>query len=278
MNDFIREKLCFYSSVLQGENSSFQIMRYAAKKGVAGVELMNFSDELKTPDMAVAKELGRLAKAEGLALPCFSCGVNFAEDTKARIENIKRYADICSELEIPYLHHTLIMMWDPAKQISNVEKYMDIAVEAALEINDYAAEKGVKTLVEDQGYIVNGVTRYGEFMKRTDGKIGVLLDFGNIMFMDETAVDFYAAFPDVKQIHIKDFTVSDTPLKKNAHVTVSGKHLDYCDFGEGNVDMLTLSEMLKKNAYDGYYSLEFLPFKNDAEVDVLLNKVEKTFG
>lgn len=278
MSDFIREKVCFYSSVLQGENSSFQIMRYAAKKGVAGVELMNFSDELKTPDMLAAKELGRLAKNEGLKLPCFSCGVNFAEDTKARIENIKRYADICSELEIPYLHHTLIMMWDPAKQLSNVEKYMDIAVEAALEINDYAAEKGVKTLVEDQGYIVNGVTRYGEFMKRTDGKIGVLLDFGNIMFMDETAVDFYAAFPDVKQIHIKDFTVSDTPLKNNGHVTVNGKYLDYCDFGDGDVDMRTLSEMLKKNAYDGYYSLEFLPFKNDAEVDVLLNKVEKTFA
>ena len=180
--------------------------------------------------------------------------------------------------EIPYLHHTLIMMWDHEEQKNRIPELMDIAVECALEINDYAATKGVKTLVEDQGYVINGVTRYGEFMKRTDGKIGVLLDFGNIMFMDETAVDFYAAFPDVKQIHIKDFVILDAPIHNNGHKTASGKYLDYCDFGEGDVDMETLAKMLKKNRYDGYYSIEFLPFKNDAEVDVLLENVSKVFG
>ena len=97
MTDFIREKLCFYSSVLKGQNSSFQIAKSAADHGAAGLELMNFSDELKKPDMKAAKEIGAYAKSLGLKLPCFSCGVNFAEDTKARIENIKRYADICSE-------------------------------------------------------------------------------------------------------------------------------------------------------------------------------------
>ena len=94
MTDFIREKVCFYSSVLKGQNSSWQIARSAAAHGVVGLELMNFSDELKTPDMKAAKEIGAFAKSLGLALPCFSCGVNFAEDTKARVENVKRYADI----------------------------------------------------------------------------------------------------------------------------------------------------------------------------------------
>lgn len=278
MNDFIREKICFYSSVLKGQNSSFGIVRSAIEHGVAGVELMNFSDELKTPDMKVAKEIGALAKSNGLALPCFSCGVNFAKDTADNLERIKRYADICSELEIPYLHHTLIMMWDGEDQLKRIPSLMDIAVESALEINDYAASKGVKTLVEDQGYVVNGVERYGEFMKRTDGRIGVLLDFGNIMFMDETAVDFYAAFPDVKQIHVKDFTISDAPKKNNGHKTVSGKYLDYCDFGEGDVDMKALANMLKQNGYDGYYSIEFLPYNNDGEIRSMLSKLSSTFG
>jgi sugar phosphate isomerase/epimerase len=278
MSDFIREKVCFYSSVLKGQNSSWQIARSAAAHGVAGLELMNFSDGLKTPDMKAAKEIGAFAKAQGLALPCFSCGVNFAEDTKARLENIKRYADICSELEIPYLHHTLIMTWDSAATEGRVTEMIDLAAECALEINDYAAQRGVKTLVEDQGYVVNGVTRYSEFMKKTDGRIGVLLDFGNIMFMDEGAVDFYAAFPDVKHIHVKDFTVSDTPLKSNGHKSISEKCLDYCGFGEGDVDMDTLAAMLKKNGYNGYYSSEFLPFENDEAVKDMLLKMSKTFG
>ena len=278
MSDFIREKVCFYSSVLKGQNSSWQIARSAAAHGVAGLELMNFSDELKTPDMKAAKEIGAFAKSLGLALPCFSCGVNFAEDTKARVENVKRYADICSELEIPYLHHTLIMIWNSAATEGRVTEMIDLAAECALEINDYAAQRGVKTLVEDQGYVVNGVTRYSEFMKKTDGRIGVLLDFGNIMFMDEGAVDFYAAFPDVKHIHVKDFTVSDAPKKNNGHKSISGKCLDYCGFGEGEVEMDTLAAMLKKNGYNGYYSSEFLPFENDEAVKDMLLKMSKTFG
>ena len=204
--------------------------------------------------------------------------MNFAEDTKARVENVKRYADICSELEIPYLHHTLIMIWNSAATEGRVTEMIDLAAECALEINDYAAQRGVKTLVEDQGYVVNGVTRYSDFMKKTDGRIGVLLDFGNIMFMDEGAVDFYAAFPDVKHIHVKDFTVSDTPLKSNGHKSISGKCLDYCGFGEGEVEMDTLAAMLKKNGYNGYYSSEFLPFENDEAVKDMLLKMSKTFG
>ena len=278
MSDFVRERLCFYSSVLKGENSSFAIVRSAAKKGVAGVELMNFSEELKTPDLAVAKEIGALAKKEGLKLPCFSCGVNFAEDTKSRIENIKRYADICSELMIPYLHHTLIMAWDGGKHKEREAELMDIAVESALEINEYAAKKGVSTLVEDQGYIVNGVKNYAEFMKRTEGRIGVLLDFGNIMFYDESATDFYNAFPDVKQVHVKDMKATASPLSPKSYKTVGGGYLTSCPFGEGDVDMKGLARMLKEKDYKGYYSLEFDPFDTEAELDALIAKMDEVFG
>lgn len=278
MNDFIREKICFYSSVLKGQNSSFGIVRSAIEHGVAGVELMNFSDELKTPDMKVAKEIGALAKSNGLALPCFSCGVNFAEDTKARIENIKRYADICSELEIPYLHHTLILSFDRSIIGDRLPELMDIAVECALEINDYAAKKGVQTVVEDQGFVVNGVTRYGEFMKRTGGKIGVLLDFGNIMFVDEKPEDFYVAFPDVKQIHIKDYTLTDAPVNEKSYKTAKGDYLTDVFFGNGVIAMDKLASALKTNGYDGYYSLEGQPLNTDSEVDVLLEKIAKVFG
>ena len=278
MNDFIREKICFYSSVLKGQNSSFGIVRSAIEHGVAGVELMNFSDELKTPDMKVAKEIGALAKSNGLALPCFSCGVNFAKDTADNLERIKRYADICSELEIPYLHHTLILSFDRSIIGDRLPELMDIAVECALEINDYAAKKGVQTVVEDQGFVVNGVTRYGEFMKRTDGKIGVLLDFGNIMFVDEKPEDFYAAFPDVKQIHIKDYTLTDAPVNEKSYKTSKGDYLTDVFFGNGVIAMDKLASALKTNGYDGYYSLEGQPLNTDSEVDVLLEKIAKVFG
>lgn len=278
MSDFIRERVCFYSSVLKDKNSSWSIVRSAIQHGVAGVELMNFSEELKTPDMKVAKEIGAYAKANGLALPCFSCGVNFMTEQTKNIERMKRYADICSELEIPYLHHTLIMTWDSAATEGRVTEMIDLAAECALEINDYAAKIGVSTLVEDQGFIVNGVERYGEFRRRTEGKIGVLLDFGNIMFVDETAEDFYAAYSNVKQIHVKDYKVTSVPLSETSYKSAKGSYLSGCGFGEGEVNMECLAKMLKENNYQGYYSLEFDPFDNDEQVDDTLKKMERVFG
>ena len=162
--------------------------------------------------------------------------------------------------------------------MDKMAELMDVAVSAALEINDYAAKRGVRTLCEDQGYIVNGVKNYGEFMKRTDGKIGVLLDFGNITFYDESAVDFYAAFPDIKQIHVKDMKATNEPLDWSSYKTVGGRYVTGCAFGEGDVDMERLAVMLKERGYGGYYSLEFNTLENDAEVDALLDKMAKTFG
>ena len=278
MLDFIREKVCFYSSVLNGQNSTWSIVKSAVQHGVAGVELMNFSEDFKTPDMKLAKEIGAYAKSNGLKLPCFSCGVNFMTEQAKNLERIKRYADICSELEIPYLHHTLILTLKSDALCGSVSSLMDTAVECALEINDYAAKIGVSTLVEDQGFIVNGVERYGEFRRRTEGKIGVLLDFGNIMFVDEKAEDFYAAYDDVKQIHVKDYKLSVEPLNAHSYKTAKGSYLSACNFGEGDVNMERLAEMLKEKEYSGYYSLEFDPFDNDQQVTNTLKEIEKVFA
>ena len=53
-----REKICLYSSMYPGVSSAEMIINCAEKFEVGGVELMNFCQELPTPDREVARRLG----------------------------------------------------------------------------------------------------------------------------------------------------------------------------------------------------------------------------
>lgn len=273
------ERLCFFTSVLEGERSSWQIAKAAVRHGVGGLELMNFSDELKEPDMKAAKEIGAYARENGLKLPCFSCGVSFIEDRREKIEYIKRYADICSELEIPYLHHTLISALDYESVKDIIPECIDIATECALIINEYAKERGVATIVEEQGYAINGINHYSQFMERTENKIGVLLDTGNIMFYDQTPQELYGKFRDrVKHIHLKDCIISNAP-SEGSYKTVGGSYINVCRLGKGAIDNAALAKAFREDGYDGFYSLEYRPpVTCDEELAKIVEEVAKIFN
>ena len=93
----------------RGRSSSYEIIDCAERFEVGGVELMNFSTELSTPDIKIAKEIGKYARARGLSLPCFSVGIDAIANPEESAKRLRGYAEICSELEIPYLHHTIAL-------------------------------------------------------------------------------------------------------------------------------------------------------------------------
>ena len=283
MNDFVRERICFFV----GRPSVYELMDYAARFGAAGVELMNFCDELATPDMKVARDVGAYAKKRGLKIPCFSAGINFATgDRLEKVKRIKGYADICSQLEIPYLHHTLVIaLNEPSDYAAAVEA----GIESAHEIYEYAKARGVKTLLEEQGYVFNGVKGYALLDNPYTKNCGALLDVGNIMFVDERAEDFMATCADkIEHVHLKDYIVSDEAPSSAAimksltnseyYRSRSGKYISACEFGTGDVNYPAISKRLKDIGYKGYYSLEFDSMPSDEELLRVLGRMSRYFG
>lgn len=278
----MRERVCFYSSMFRGRSSAWQIARYAAERGMAGVELMNFCEEFRTPDMAAAREIGSYLRAEGMTVPCFSVGTNLVgEDASSRLETLKGYADICAELEIPYLHHTVALYLDRESVAGREAELFGRGVAAALEICEYAARRGVKTIVENQGFIFNGVNNYSRFIKETDGKIGAILDVGNTMFLDERAESFYPHIASVtRHVHIKDYALTDAPhTTRPSFKTAGGAYLTDCEIGTGAVNLEAIAAALAKEGYGGAYSMEYAPYVEDGdEVTRTLGAVEKFFS
>ena len=187
IKDFIRERICFYSSMYPKRSSAYEISALADKLGAAGVELMNFCTELSTPDMKTAREIGAYLRDRSLTIPCFSCGINLVKDDGGEAMSLLRgYAEICSELNIPYLHHTVVPGLSASSLGGSIDELFERGTEAALEINEYAAHLGVKTVIEDQGFVLDHVGDkpatlipllvYGAFMKNNRGIKRALVD------------------------------------------------------------------------------------------------------
>ncbi len=283
MKDFIREKLCFYSPAFPGKTSGYDIIDMAKRYGARGVEMLSFWDELVDCDYNEAMKLGKCAKENGLYIPCFSLGtVLVGEGASEALARLKRAADICSALEIPYLHHTIFMSLDPKDVAGRKDDIRKEGIEAALILSEYARERGVKTLLEDQGLVFNGVDGYGKLMNMTEGKIGTVLDLGNIMFVDEWAEDFGLAFAaNIDHVHLKDYIrveKNNEPPTKKYYTTEGGNYLIPCCFGVGSVRFDKVKALLDEINYNGYFSMEFDRVMDESTLEKSLEFVASVFG
>lgn len=277
MKDFIRERVCFYTSVFSDRFSEHEMLEYASSHGAAGLELFNYSEELKTPDMKAAREIGKRARQLALKIPCFSAGLDFASGNYSeKLELAKGYIDICSELEIPLFHHTLIFA---LSEPSDLDVAKRIGLETALLLSDYAKGRGVKTVIEDQGFVYNGLENYKYLIDASNSGIGILLDVGNTFFVDESPVDFLRGLGrKVDHVHIKDYEVSDfDALGKARYRSRAGKYISSVEIGTGEVDFPKIAEELLSFGYSGVYSIES-SLSGEAEVDRVLDRLYRWFG
>ncbi len=278
VKDFVREKICFYSPILGVDNFT-TLINLGAEYGVRGIEFLNYG-EMEEPDMEAARQLKKMAKAKGLILPCFSVGLNLVgADRAINVPKIKKYAEICSDLEIPYLHHTVAFRFTEGYEYEEAKRCFAEGVEVTCEIAEYANKLGVKTLLEDQGFIVNGVDEYGRFRAAANNCFDVLLDTGNICFVDETAGAFAERFGNlVPHTHVKEYHITkEEPKGVTSYRTQGGNYLSDAVAGEGNVDYLRVRDALEKVGYKGLYSLEYA-LKNTDDLNRTLEYLANVFG
>ncbi len=265
-----REKICFYSSMYRGRSSSYEIIDCAEKFEVGGVELMNFSSELATPDIKIAREIRKYAKARGLTLPCFSVGIDAIANPVESIKKLCGYAEICSELEIPYLHHTIALDYrcgrlDPVER----EKRFNTGAQIALSLADFCSPLGVRTLIEPQGFVFNGIDWVERMVRLSDEKIGVVADVGNVMFADTDPIDFISAMGNrIRHSHLKDYTSAKCGAEYHSE---NGTTFYATEMGCGDLDFPAIFNAFSEIGYNGFYALEFEDADGDKEVARVLD-------
>ena len=152
-------------------------------------------------------------------------------------------------------------------------------VEATVEIAEYANKLGVKTVLEDQGFVVNGVENYGKFRRGAGNAFDVLLDVGNIYFVDETAGAFAERYAEnIVHTHVKEYHYSKNKLRGGVqYVTCGGSYLSSAIAGEGDVDYVRVKNALKSANYSGTYSMEY-SFEDTDEMNRTFEYLASVFG
>ena len=255
-----KEQICLYSSAIANRSSMRQIILQAGQLGVGGVELMNFCDELRQPDMETAKELAGLVRERDLRIPCFSAAADIYADAAGEMKKLHAYAQICSELEIPLLHHTIALDFT-AWYLTDEEResrFLQCA-DDAIRLGEYARSLGVQTVIEDQGFVFNGVNNCLRLCKLSGEQIGLVADVGNICFFDELPQDFIRAGGHrILHCHIKDYHISETPADgEKCYRTRLSKYLRNAHIGQGSIDFHAVEQAFADISYGGMYSLEF---------------------
>lgn len=271
---FTRERICLYTSPYPGIKSMEEVIEYAAELGVGGVEFRSFCPELKTADRAAALRLGKLARVHGLRIPCFSVATDFLSDVGA-VERLQAYAEICSDLEIPYLHHTLAYdQHASGLSPAQCEERFQACIEPALSVCSYAERLGVRTLLEDQGYVFNGVDACERMCAISGDRMGLVADLGNIFFVDQRPEDFIRAVGHrVVHVHVKDFSVSYSENEPYKYRSRGGAALADVEIGTGAVDLDASLQALRDVSYDGMLSLEFANNVREGEAERVLRRL-----
>ena len=240
-----------------------EAMAFAKECGFTGVEATNMV-ELATPDVQKAAFLRRHAESLGLEIVCMSMGIRLeCENWHDQVNLLKEYVDVTHALGAKMFHHTFVPTLGMAKDEMPV--YADIApqlIQAATEVQAYAAQFGISCVYEDQGFVINGTHDYEDFYSRlTLPNKGVVSDLGNIYFYGEDPARFTSRFLHrISHVHVKDYLFKSGGGQfpgRGWYMNKQGDFLRGTIIGHGITDFVPIFRNLIRGGYDGWYSLEF---------------------
>ena len=276
MKKISRKRICLYSSPIPGCNSMHEIIRLAAELGTGGAELMNFCVEIRSPDPEPILRLTAEAAEKGLTVPCLTVGIDMLGDPGAASDALISYAKICADAGIRYLHHTIATDCF-ASGITEEERgrRFDACLPAVLKVCAYAASVGVRTIVENQGFVFNGTEYCRRLYEASERKTGTVADVGNILFVDGKPDEFIrSAGASVVHAHIKDYVYLSAPVPgKNNYLSRSGRLFTDAEIGLGDIDFEAVFTAFEEIGYRGMYSLEFSGVKDENEVCRVLDRL-----
>jgi sugar phosphate isomerase/epimerase len=248
-----------YSQCLAQGKDMFWVVDQAARMGFAGIEFTNLPGN---EPLALASRLRDAAAKANLPIVSYTVGADLLSDPAAAVVGVKAQLDIAAALGAPVLRHDAASA-PPEK--SRDEAVFDAALPALADgcrrITEYAATLGIRTCVENHGYLVQHSRRCLRLVQTVaHSNFGWLIDVGNFLCADDDPVAATRRLaPHAVHVHAKDFKITPASLAGSAPGlrSLGGALLAGSAVGEGNVDTRACLAALRAAGYDGFLSIEY---------------------
>lgn len=259
----------FWGYMRETGKSLQECIDIAAGYGCEGVDVIpaDFEDDY-AKSRAFAKEIGAYLQAAGLKAVCYCTGSDFVRgsdgDVKKEAERVKREVDLAAEYGCPIMRHDATWGGFPpeVKTKRGFDDMLPRFAEGYGIVTEYARTMGIRTCVENHGYVVQDSDRVEKLINAVgNDNFGALVDIGNFCCADEDngkAVGVLA--PYAFHVHVKDFHRKpgreEYPGEGWFH-SRGGNYLRGAILGHGDLPVAQCIGILHRAGYDGYLCLEF---------------------
>lgn len=257
--------------------SSYSFKKYLDKTGLKQVDTVKMAKdlgfdaiefvELNAEEGEDLLDYARRLKAEcdkyGITAVNLAIGADFINGKNVpkeeEIDRVKKHIDACEILGINFLRHDALYKFGDYLSFDLALPELAAAIR---EVTEYAEKKGVRTMVENHGFIAQDALRVERLYNAVNHKnFSLLLDMGNFLCADENPVTSASIVaPYIAFAHAKDFFFkpgTDADPGKQFFVTRGGNFLKGAPIGHGCVPVKQILRILKKANYEGYISIEY---------------------
>ena len=251
-------------AIQKGEMDVLRCIEWIAANGGEHVEIVPDGFSLSETPELIGRILAKV-KETNLAISSYTISADFVQPDRAalqkEIERIRKEVDVARQLGVQCMRHDAAWRPIPECSVAQFEKDLPSIADACRSVADYAQKYGITTSVENHGYFVQKSDRVQRLVNLVGrDNFRTTLDIGNFLCVDEdpvAAVINNVSF--ASHVHFKDFYVrpSTADPGEGFFKTISGKFMRGAIVGQGDVDIRSVTRIVKSSGYDGYVSIEF---------------------
>ncbi len=248
-----------------GKYTQLDLIGVAKEMGFDGIEFIDLMPTDEMTDLEYAKVLRDAAEKAGIEIVNYTIGADFLGENgwEAEAERLFTQVDVAEALGAKGMRHDATGGFKGAEaKYRNFDSALPILADGCRKVTEYAAAKGIATMVENHGYFCQDSTRVERLVNAVaHPNFGLLVDMGNFMCADDepaAAVGRVASF--AKFVHAKDFhkkSGSGPNPGDGFFRTRGGDYLRGAVVGHGDVPVCQCLQTLKRSGYDGFVSIEF---------------------
>lgn len=276
----------YHKLLNKGEMNLFQVMDKTKEFGFDAIEFVEFTAPEGKTQLEFAAELRAYAEKIGLGIASYTIGANFLQDdVAAEVARLKGEVDIAAVLGVPVMRHDIFSRYpDSYTGVKTYKAVLPIIAPAIREVSEYAASKGIITMSENHGFIMQDADRLLELYTAVGcTNYRYLCDIGNFICADEDSTIAVGKLKDlIAHVHVKDFFIRsgmEPAPGKGWFQTRSGNYVRGTIFGQGNIPALQCLRIIKNSGYDGYISLEFEGMEDTLmSIEIGLENMKRTIA
>lgn len=257
-----------FSRLIQsGAMTEMGAVASAAEMGFKAIEFAGLNPGEGKDALVHAARLRENCGEKGLSIVNYAVPADFLQgcdgDLNAEIERLKREVLVAVALGAPLMRHDASSGFaldhaGPADFHSALARL----AEGCRAVTEFAADRGIKTMVENHGYFCQDSDRVEALVCAVNHpNFGLLVDIGNFACVDEDSASAVGRLaPQAFHVHVKDFHKKSGMMPfpgEGWFRSRAGNFLRGAIVGHGDIPVFQCLLLLDAAGYDGALCLEF---------------------